>query len=120
MLPQRILQGFVPDVGKSVKVRLTEGTLSCEIREITPAGIKVYVLVRRGQTTGKIGKTIALDDLSVQEKVIRLGTGESPDLLLLRGLLANEAGRSDLAKAQFEKVDGPLAAALITQLGGGR
>jgi formylglycine-generating enzyme required for sulfatase activity len=115
-MPQRILDSFRADVGKTGEIRLKKETLTCEIREVNGDAISVFEVVKRGNTTGKIGRTIRYDELSVQEKLRRLGSGDNPELNIMRGLLAAEAERPDIARKLFEKTDGPLAEALIAEL----
>jgi hypothetical protein len=54
--------------------------------------------------------------LSVQEKLRRLGSGDTPELNIMRGLLAAQAERPDIARKLFEKAGGPLGEALVAEL----
>ena len=115
-MPQHILDSFKGDVGKTVAIRLRKGPTTCQIRDVAGNTIRVYELVKHGKATGKLGRTIRYQDLSVQEKLRRLGKGTSPALNIMRGLLAVEAGRTDIAKKLFSRAGGPLAKALVGEL----
>jgi formylglycine-generating enzyme required for sulfatase activity len=113
---KHVLDSFSSDVGKTVDVQLTKETLTCEIREVTDGTVKVQQLVKRGQMTGRVGRTFRYEDLSIQEKLRRLGSGDTPELNMQRGLLAMEAERPDIARRLFEKAGGTLANALVAEL----
>ncbi|MBN2449997.1 MAG: SUMF1/EgtB/PvdO family nonheme iron enzyme, partial [Lentisphaeria bacterium] len=117
-LPGRILQGFEADVGRETTVELADGTrLTCEVREVTEAGIRVLVAERRGGgSTVKLGRTLRLEELSTGERIRRLGEGNDPGRVLLRGLLAIEGGSADAAGAFFAGVGEPLGPALARGL----
>jgi predicted Ser/Thr protein kinase len=115
-LPHNVLASFRTDIGKMVGVQLAKGNITCEIREVNGDAIKVFEVVKRGNTAGKIGRTIRYEDLSIQEKLRRLGSGDSPELNIMRGLLAAEAERPDIARRLFEKAGGPLGDALVAEL----
>ena len=115
-IPQHLADSFKAEVGKTVEIELAKEKATCEVREITAAGIKVSQIIKQGQGTAKLGRTIALGELSMQERLRRLGTGDAPELNLQRGLLALEAGRPDNARRLFEAAGGPLGAALVAQI----
>ena len=115
-LPQRVLAGFGPDVGRTVPVQLVEETVTCEVEGAVEEEIRVQVLVQRGQTRGRIRRTLAYADLAVEEKLRRLGADDTPERNLMRGLLAVEAGRSDIARKLFEKAGGPLGGILAREV----
>jgi hypothetical protein len=116
-IPQHLLDSFKADLGKTVEIELAKEKIACEVREVTAAGIKVSQTVRQGQSTGKLGRTIALNELSLQERLRRLGAGDTSELNLQRGLLALEAGRPDSARRLFAAAGGPLGAALVAEMG---
>jgi hypothetical protein len=111
-MPRRILESIKNDVGKTVEIRLNNETVECEIEAVENDAVEVRQIVRSGQNMGKIGRTIHYDQLTVQEKFRRLGTEETNELNIMRGLLANEAGRPDVAQKFLAKAGGPLADAL--------
>jgi hypothetical protein len=115
-IDRQILASFGPDIGKTVEIRLVKETLTCEVRAVTDDGLEVAIPVRRGRTTGRVGRTLHYGDLAVQEKLRRLGSGDTPELNLQRGLLALEVERSDIARKLFAKAGGPLADALVAEL----
>jgi formylglycine-generating enzyme required for sulfatase activity len=115
-IPQHLLESFQAEVGKTVEIELLKEKATCEVREVTAAGIKVNQIIKQGQGTAKLGRTLALGELSMQERLRRLGTGDTPELNLQRGLLALEAGRPDNARRLFETAGGALGAALVAQV----
>jgi formylglycine-generating enzyme required for sulfatase activity len=115
-IPQHIAESFQADVGKTVEIELAKEKVTCEVREVMAAGIKVNQIITQGQRTAKLGRTLALGELSLQERLRRLGAGDAPELNLQRGLLALEVGRPDNARRLFEAAGGPLGAALLARL----
>jgi formylglycine-generating enzyme required for sulfatase activity len=115
-IPQHLQESFKADIGKTVEIELAKEKTNCEVREVTAAGIKVNQVIKQGQGKGKLGRTIALNELSLPERLRRLGTGDTPELNLQRGLLALEAGRPDNARRLFETAGGPLGQALVAQI----
>jgi formylglycine-generating enzyme required for sulfatase activity len=115
-IPQHLAESFKAEVGKTIDIELAKEKVTCEVREITAAGIKVNQIIKQGQGTGKLGRTIALGELSMQERLRRLGAGDAPELNLQRGLLALEAGQSDNARRLYETAGGPLGTALVAEM----
>jgi formylglycine-generating enzyme required for sulfatase activity/predicted Ser/Thr protein kinase len=115
-IPQHLLESFKADTGKTVEIELLKEKVTCDVREVTTAGIKVNQIIKQGQGTAKLGRTIALGELSMPERLRRLGAGDTPELNLQRGLLALEAGRPDNARRLFETAGGPLGEALVARI----
>ena len=109
-----ILASFRKDIGKSETIFLRKGKVQGKILEVSSQGIKMAVLLPGGK--GTMGRTVKLQELSIREELRRLGKGDTPEQNLMRGLLAVEADRLDVARKLFDKAGGPLAAALATAL----
>ena len=105
---EQILSSFQAEIGKTVAVELVGGRTACEIREVGAAGVQVMQAIRQGQTVGRVGRILRPADLTVAERLRRLGTDETPERDLQRGMLALEAGRTDIARKLFAKAGSPL------------
>jgi formylglycine-generating enzyme required for sulfatase activity len=108
----QVLASFRSDIGRTLAVELARGKATCQIRGVGTDGVRVIQTIRRGATAGRAGRVLRLADLGVGEKLRRLGTEETPEKNLQRGMLAMEAGRPDIARKLFAKADGPLGKAL--------
>jgi len=117
-LPDLVVESFRRDAGKEIRVILKRGIETLQIAGIEGAKIKANLLVRTGELGGSaaIARDFTLDDLSVKEKMGRIGSPEAPDSKLLRGLLLCEGKELALAKAEFEGCPGPMGQALVRQV----
>ena len=114
-MDEQILACFRADIGRTVPVELIgAGTTACEIRDVGAAGVQVMQAIRQGQTTGRVGRILRPADLTVAERLRRLGTEEIPERNLQRAMLAFEAGRPDIARRLFARAESPLGDALAT------
>ena len=111
-MPQRILDSIKADIGKAVTVELRSGKGEFEIREVSGATVNAMAVVGKG----KMGRTFTFADLSPRERLKRLGTGDTPDLVVMRGILALEAERAETAGKLFAQAGGPLAEAFGREL----
>ncbi len=115
-LDRLVLEALQKDVGKQTTIRLRQGSVSGKLRDATPQRIRLMVPIEGSKGAASIGRTYRFSDLSVQEKLLRLGKGSTPELNLMRGMLALGAGRPDAATSYFEKARCPLGKALVQQL----
>jgi serine/threonine-protein kinase len=115
-LDNHILKSLRDDVGQTVKLRLRNETLTCELLEVGTNALKVMAIVKAGNATARIRRTVGIDELSPQEKLKRLGDEKSPELDVMRGLVAVDAGREDVAEKLFQRAGNALGDALIAQL----
>jgi formylglycine-generating enzyme required for sulfatase activity len=115
-MDQQLLVSLQADIGKTVVLELVRQKVTCEVRAAAPGGIRVMQAIQQGVTTGKVGRTIRLAELSVAERLRRLGTAKTPELNLQRGLLALTSGRRDIARRLFARAAGPLGEALVAGL----
>jgi serine/threonine-protein kinase len=113
---QQLLASLKTDVGKTVELELAGEKITGEVREVGAEGIRLMQTVQQGQGTAKMLRTVKLGELSIAERLRRLGTGDTPELTLQRGLLAVEAKRVDVAQRLFRQAGGPLGEALAAEL----
>ncbi|MBT3291565.1 MAG: hypothetical protein HN380_29750, partial [Victivallales bacterium] len=92
-IDRQVLASFRAEVGKTVPIELTRGKVTCQLQGVAGDGIHVTQVAPRG----KVARTIRLAELSIAERLHRLGTDDSPERSLQRGMLALEAGRTDVA-----------------------
>ncbi|MBT7303812.1 MAG: SUMF1/EgtB/PvdO family nonheme iron enzyme, partial [Victivallales bacterium] len=119
-MQDRILESFRRDVGKTGVVKLRKEQIRCRIRGVTGSDVAVHLLRNRGGATVEAKRVVKYSMLSTEEKFSRLGTGEEPEVLLMRGLLAVEADRLDVAGKLFARSGTPLGVALAGKLQEGR
>ncbi|NLF18522.1 MAG: SUMF1/EgtB/PvdO family nonheme iron enzyme, partial [Lentisphaerae bacterium] len=112
----RLLASFKADAGKTIEVALARETIRGEVREAAADGIRFNQIVQHGQSTGRLGRVIRLNDLAIAERLRRLGAGDTPELNLQRGLLALEAAKPEVAGRLFDKAGGPLGEAMAAAL----
>lgn len=107
-----ILASFQGDAGKTVAIGLKQGTETCTIRSASDGKINVEQIV----PGASIQRTFVLADLSITEEFRRLGTDQTPEREVMRGLLAHQGKAPDKAREFFGLANDPLGKALIAFL----
>jgi formylglycine-generating enzyme required for sulfatase activity len=113
-MDRQVLASFQPEIGKRIEIQLVREKVTGEVREVAGDTLRLNQILGQGQ--GQLGLTLRASDLAVAERLRRLGTADTAELNLQRGLLALEAGRPDSAHRLFLKAGGPLAEALVASL----
>lgn len=109
-VPQRVIQSFTQQTGTVVRVGLTHGEIALFIVDVK--GDKV-----RGQTQdGQAEMSVTYDDLSVRERMLRLGRVTSPDIAIVKGAAATVAGAYDRAAKYFAEAGPLLSGPLLEKL----
>lgn len=104
-MPRAILASFDADRGRRVSVGVQGGPEVLRIVSVDAGTIHVEIPL--GGTAFE-ARELTLADLSTQEKFKRLGTELTPELDLMRGLLACEVEAYDSAKRYFLRSRTPL------------
>jgi formylglycine-generating enzyme required for sulfatase activity len=115
-IDETILASLEADIGKPLQLQLAHETISCEIADVLTDGVQVKQRVKHGRGTGTLGRRVRIAELSVAEKVRRLGNGDGAQQSLQRAMLAITVGRLDTAAKLFGKAEGPLAQALVAEI----
>ncbi len=115
-IDERVLQSFARQIGTVVRVGLGHGEIALLIVSVN--GKKV-----RGRTVeGQAEMSFGSDDLSLRERMARLGPVDAPDIAIVKGAAAVGAGAYDYAVQCFEKagplLSGPLLDELVRLRGG--
>ena len=112
-MPEIIRNAYSSLAGKTVTVYLASGAQDLFISEVTPTEVKAEKqIVRGGQVVARVELNFRFDELTPQDKVLRLGKDMSPELDVMRGILASSAGFPEKAEKYFERSGSVLAASL--------
>jgi len=116
-MPEVILASFVEDKGREVTVHLAQGTERVQIVDVGSGKIEAKRLIKRqGRVVGASGRNIRLEDLSVNEKLRRLGSDRTAELDIMRGLLAYEVKAHAKADEYFRRSDCPVGKLLHARI----
>ena len=97
-----ILASLKRDVGGEVVVTLARGPEKLQITGVDGGEIRANRITRAGEgIMATTPRNFRYEDLSVREKLARLGDGKTPDLEIMRGLLAWEAKNPETARKLF-------------------
>lgn len=122
-LPELLLESLRRDqqAGKPLTIVLNSGPELLRLESVAANGsIKAKRQVRMDSgASGWLTRDFRLDDLQPGEKLRRLGDGQTPELNLMRGLLAVEAGRPEQAAKFFADAGPPLGELLASRLAKG-
>jgi len=109
-VPAKVMLGFKESEGKEIVVDLVSGRQRLRIKAAWPTKVQASkVLVANGRKVGSSPRSFGYNDLSVREKLMRLGKDQTPASNIVCGLLAYEAKRDEYMKKYFEKADCPLS-----------
>jgi Leucine-rich repeat (LRR) protein len=108
---QMILDSYRPQIGQQITVSRGKGEKTTfELQRVDPKGLYGEQAFANG---ARIGLSIPVGDLMLAEKIQRLGSEESSELCLAKGLLVCQAGQFGRASEFFGKVKAPLGPALV-------
>lgn len=116
-MPMVILESLASDKGRQVVVMLKSGDETLQIGEISEGKCKADKLFEvDGRVAGRAPRVFGVDDLSVKEKLKRLGVEKTSARQVMRGLLAWEVGSPDAALRLFRESGGPEGAWLVARV----
>lgn len=113
-IDQRILDSFKAQTGKTVTILLNAGR-----KDVRIEGVKDDKILGKqpyGTAGVMMSVEIELNDLSVREKLARMGDDNDPSVALVKGLMANGSGSVDYAKAYFAKTHELISERLIMKI----
>ena len=109
-LPEVLCRKFETKLNKGVKLSLKSGKKVLIIRKVQGTSITAdRVLFVDGKATGTTPENFTFDDLSPKEIARLVGKKNTPDLLVLKGLLLYSMNKPEKALTYFNKVDSPVA-----------
>jgi serine/threonine-protein kinase len=112
--PEIVLESIRADTGKTVILQLTGGADSWEILGVAGGIIEA----RRPVGMGFVARSIAFEDLSLQERYRRLGADNTAERWIMRGLLMMKGGNPEAARKAFDGAGNELGAALASAVAG--
>jgi serine/threonine protein kinase len=111
-----IMESYRPQIGQTITVTRGKGDkITFELQRVDPKALYGEQSFANG---ARIGLSIPGGDILLAEKFQRLGTEESSDVCLAKGLLVCDAGQFGRAAELFSKVKAPLGPALVKVAGG--
>jgi len=116
-MPEIIRASVQGDIGKEVSVRLNRGTLKVRVTAVEGKKVLAEEVIRSGgKEAGRVTRNFALADLSVQEQFRRLGKETTPELCIMRGLLAYEGKAEEKAVQYFQQSESELGRLLCGRI----
>jgi predicted phosphodiesterase len=101
---ESIIKSFRDDIGKTLTVHLKSGATKVQISDVSSGTVQAERSLKRSTSvSASVGVSFGLNDLSAAERARRLGNGKAPELDIMRGLLAREAGNAAKAKEYFNQ-----------------
>lgn len=113
---ERILNSFRDSIGREISVDLVAGRRTLVVEGVDAHRVSGVQIVRSGGGEARIALEFGVNDLAVRERLSRMGGDSDPELLLVRGLLAYDAGALDRAEEFFEQVPGAFAGRLCNRV----
>ncbi len=113
---QRILSSFVPLKGQEVSILLTTGSEKLTIRSVHEDRIEAEKIVVLGAGHASQPRTIRMEDLAPDEKLLRLGEDDRPETALMKGLILVQCANLDSAEPLFASVGPILANPLVAEI----
>jgi len=116
-IDRRVLSSFEQQQGRRIPVEFKQGGLrEVEIRQVD--AVEIHAVVRRASGRGSASTHLRFspDDLSLRERMRRMGGDSAADANLVRGLLAVQAGSFEHAARYFAGVPEPFSSALLEEL----
>ena len=108
-MPSIILAAYKSHKGKDTTVYFRKGMEKLRITQAGPEGVMAKrSIVTQGKVVGSSARSFGYRDLSVREKMIRLGKEQTPEKDIMRGLLAWESKRPEAAEKLFVRSDSEL------------
>ena len=114
-----LLQSYNAQKGKQASVYLNTGMKKVRINGVDGDTVKAeVVLMSNGSVIGSSPANFSYNDLSIKEKLIRLGKEAKPDTDVLKGLLMLQANEAPRALQYFHRSGNALAQQLRLRIEG--
>jgi hypothetical protein len=116
-MPGIVWQAYSSLAGKTTDVYLNSGTKNLYIKAVTDDKVEAEIrIVRGGQVVASAEQNFSYDELSPRDKLVRLGKEQTPELNIMRGILACCAGVPEKAGPYFERAGNALGKTLIERM----
>jgi len=109
----RIIEGFIADQGREIKVHLTSGVTQLTIVGVKDGKVSCLKAMKTGSSVFTVPLTFEARDLAVREKIARMGSEDSPPVALIKGLFAWQAKAYPHARRFFACTHPLLADRLV-------
>ena len=110
---ERILNSFRDDVGRQVDVQLLSGVKNVEIVEVRKDQIIAKQIVSK-RSKASVEFPFSINDLSIRDRLMRMGPDDFADVALVKGLIALNAKAYPQAKKYFSKTHPLLVERLMS------
>jgi serine/threonine protein kinase/Leucine-rich repeat (LRR) protein len=116
-LDEHILASFRGARGRQLNIQFVSGRKTVVIEDVV--GDKVKCRQKMGSRGGVVSTSFMIKDLSVRERLARIGSDDKPEVALVKGLMALNSKADSYACAFFQKTEPTLGRLLIamTDLG---
>lgn len=113
-IDQRIIDGFKAEIGREISVQLTNGVKKLTIVSVKDGRVSGQQAVKTSGALITVSLTFDARELSLREKIARMGSEESqPDVALIKGLMAWQAKAYPKARKFFAFTHPLLADRLV-------
>lgn len=100
-LDRRVLRSFESSIGERISVQLTGGQRSLVIEAVEDGIVRARQETNRGGAVSAIDVSFGVEDLSVREKLLRMGSDEQAEVALVKGLMALRSSAYAYARKYF-------------------
>jgi len=117
MIEARVLRSFADQVGSEITVRFQGGSIDLTVEKVE--GDTVYCTRKRvvGSAVASSALNFKVSDLAPAERLNRMGDAErQPEVALMKGLMAYEAGAESHARKYFGMLDPFLGGPLVNRM----
>ncbi|MBN1558570.1 MAG: serine/threonine protein kinase [Lentisphaerae bacterium] len=108
---RRVIESFRKQVGETLVVETVNGEKTYYIAGVGDAGVQVEYRLGSGRAVAEL--SLGVEDLSLRERLRRMGADDDPDVALVKGLMAWSAGRREVAEHYCGGTHPLLAGALV-------
>jgi|GEM_PF-394760 len=118
----RVLDSFASQKGKEITVRLNNAkwTMTVDDIQVNEKGERRVVgrekMASDGSARVTIPRSFSVKDLSISERLTRMGAEDQPEVALVKGLLAVNSKAYPHARDSFSRTSPAIAAALLTEV----
>ncbi len=108
-LNQLVVASFQPELGQMITLQLQDGPVAAKVVKLVEGGVECE---RSEAHLGRLVRRVRPGDLTLKDRLRRLGDERSPARQLMRGLLMLEAEEYTVAERCFTEASGQLGEAL--------
>jgi hypothetical protein len=113
-MDERVLQSFKVQKGQTVTVETSRGVRTFVVSEVRDGQVVGETKLADGMTSVKMG--YSLTDLSLRERLRRMGSDQDPEVAIAKGIIAIQTGSGSNAKRFFAAAGPHLSARLVAIL----